>query len=180
MQKKTPLGRWIEKIYIRFTFAENTLFAISHKSQEPSFREVMDSLVLVAYASLATSRNILQWLLTILNFTIFIVLVQTKKMISINCGSSTSSWKPWRLVQFDLILTMRDIYINSNMKPLTKVSHRARMSGEFDSRKDSHSTKFKWQSRIFIKLCFGELHDSKLSGLQSFDNMAIVHWVEIG
>ena len=69
MQKKTPLGCWIEKIYIRFTFAENNLLAISHKSQEPSFREVMDSLVLVAYASLATSRTISQWLLTILNFT---------------------------------------------------------------------------------------------------------------
>ena len=69
MEKKTPLGCWIEKIYIRFTFAENTLLAISHKSQEPSFREVMDSLVLVAYASLATSRTISEWLLTILNFT---------------------------------------------------------------------------------------------------------------
>ena len=44
------------------------------------------------------------------------------------------------------------------------VSHRARMSGEFDSRKDSQSTKFERRPQIFIKLSFGELCDSKLSG----------------
>ena len=32
------------------------------------------------------------------------------------------------------------------------VSHRARMPGEFDSRKDSQSTKFKQRPQIFIKL----------------------------
>ena len=32
------------------------------------------------------------------------------------------------------------------------VSHRARMSGEFDSRKDSQSTKFEWRMQIFVKL----------------------------
>ena len=35
-------------------------------------------------------------------------------MISMNYGCSTSSWKPWRWVRLDLILKMRDIYINSN------------------------------------------------------------------
>ena len=43
-----------------------------------------------------------------------------KKMISMNYGSSTRSIKPWRWVSLDLILTMRDIYINSNLNPLTK------------------------------------------------------------
>ena len=42
-------------------------------------------------------------------FRRFILLVQTKKMISMNYGSSTSSWKPWRWVRLDLILTMRVI-----------------------------------------------------------------------
>ena len=66
-----------------------TLLAIRQKSRKPSFWEVMDSSVLVAYASLAASRTLLQLLLDCLNFTFggFILLVQTKKVISINNGS---------------------------------------------------------------------------------------------
>ena len=48
------------------------------------------------------------------------------------------------------------------------------MSGEFDSRKDSQSTKFEQKPRIFVKLSFRELCDSKLSGLHAFDK-AIIH-----
>ena len=47
-----------------------TLLAICQKSREPRFSEVMDSFVLVAYASLATSRTRLQRLLACLNFTL--------------------------------------------------------------------------------------------------------------
>ena len=54
------------------------------------------------------------------------------------------------------------------------VSHRARMSGQFDSRKDSHSTKFERRPQIFIKIIFRELCESKLSDLHAFDNMAII------
>ena len=46
------------------------LLAIHQKSREPSFWEVMDSFVLVAYASLAASRTLLQQLLACLNFTL--------------------------------------------------------------------------------------------------------------
>ena len=46
-----------------------TLLAIRQKSREPSFWEVMDS-VLVADASLAASRTLLQRLLACLNFTL--------------------------------------------------------------------------------------------------------------
>ena len=49
------------------------------------------------------------------------------------------------------------------------------MSGEFDSSKDSQSTKFKWKPQIFVKLSFRELCDSKLSGLHAFDNVAIIN-----
>ena len=49
------------------------------------------------------------------------------------------------------------------------------MSGDFDSREDSQSTKFERRPRIFVKLSFRELCDSKLSGLHAFDNMAIIH-----
>ena len=45
-----------------------TLLAIHQKSQEPSFWEVMDSFVLLAYAHLAASRTHLQQLLVRLNF----------------------------------------------------------------------------------------------------------------
>ena len=55
------------------------------------------------------------------------------------------------------------------------VSHRERMSGEFDSRKDSQSRKFERRPRIFVKLSFRELWDSKLSGFYAFGNMAIIH-----
>ena len=49
------------------------------------------------------------------------------------------------------------------------------MSQEFDSRKDSQSTKFEGRPQIFVKLSFRELRDSKLSDLHAFDNMAIIH-----
>ena len=52
------------------------------------------------------------------------------------------------------------------------------MSGEFDSRKDSHSTNIKQRPQGFAKLSFRELCDSKLSGLYPFDNMAIIQWVK--
>ena len=55
------------------------------------------------------------------------------------------------------------------------VLHRARISGESDSRKDSHSTKFKRRPKIFIKLSFREFCDSKLFGLHPFDNKALIH-----
>ena len=47
-----------------------TLLAIRQKSGESSFWEVMDSFVLLAYASLAASRSLLQQLLACLNFTL--------------------------------------------------------------------------------------------------------------
>ena len=47
-----------------------TLLTIRQKSREPSFWEVMNSFVLLAYASLAASRTLLQRLLACLNFTL--------------------------------------------------------------------------------------------------------------
>ena len=60
------------------------------------------------------------------------------------------------------------------------VSHIVKISREFDSRKDSHSTKLKQRPQIFRKLSFIELYDSKLSSLNPFDNMVINRWVKIG
>ena len=47
-----------------------TLLAIRQKPRQPSFWEVMDSFVLLAYVSLAASRTHLQRLLACLNFTL--------------------------------------------------------------------------------------------------------------
>ena len=52
------------------------------------------------------------------------------------------------------------------------------MLGEFDSRKDSRSTKFEKRPQIFVKLSFGELCDSKVSGLHPSDKMTIIHSVK--
>ena len=53
-----------------------------------------------------------------------------KKVFSLNYGSNTCSWKLWRWVRLDLIFMMRDIYINSNLDPLTKFTS-SRRSTEF-------------------------------------------------
>ena len=47
-----------------------TLLAICQKSREPSFWEVTDSFVLLAYTILACSRTLLQQLIACLNFTL--------------------------------------------------------------------------------------------------------------
>ena len=47
------------------------------------------------------------------------------------------------------------------------------MSGDFDSRKNSHSTKLERRPRILVKLSLKELCDSKLSGFRPFANMAV-------
>ena len=49
------------------------------------------------------------------------------------------------------------------------------MSGEFDSMKGTHSTKFKRMPQIFKKLSFRELCDSNSSGLHPIDNMTMIH-----
>ena len=70
--------------------------------------------ILLPYASLAASKILLQWLIACLNFNLefrfekLMLLVQTKKIISMNYGSSTSGWKPWWSVRLDLIFTMKD------------------------------------------------------------------------
>ena len=100
-----------------------TLLAIHQKSQGPSFLEVMHSFVLVAYANLAVFTNLFAMIASLsepyFRLRRFFLFVQTKKVISMNYSSGTSSWKSWRWVRFDLIFTMRDIYINSNLNLLT-------------------------------------------------------------
>ena len=59
------------------------------------------------------------------------------------------------------------------------------MSGEFDSRKDSQSTKFEQRPWILVKLSFRELSYSKLSGLHTnaiypaITSTRLLHWQKI-
>ena len=103
-----------------------TLLAICQKFWEPSFWEAMKFLFCNHWTfAMITSLSELYF-----RFRRFILMAQTKKKISIKYGSSTSSWKPWRLVRLDLILSMSDIYINFNLHPLTNFTSSSR-STEF-------------------------------------------------
>ena len=128
MQKTTPLGCWIEE-FSRFTFFENTI-SNSSKVLRAKFLEKDGLFYLLAYASFTASRTFLQQLLACLNFRItrFILLLQTKKVTSMNYGSNTSSWKLWRCERLDLISPMRDTYINSNLNPLIKSTSSCRIT----------------------------------------------------
>ena len=77
-------------------------------------------------------------------FRRFILLLQTKKVISMNYHSTTSSWKPWRWVRLELILALRDIFINSNLNPLTKFIRSSR-STEFKDILPWTSLKWSWR-----------------------------------
>ena len=59
-------------------------------------------------------------------FRRFVLLVQAKKMISVNYGNTRSSCKPWRWLRLDLIIFRRDIYVNSNLDPLRKLTSSSR------------------------------------------------------
>ena len=104
-----------------------TLLAIPQKSRGPRFRGVIG---LFCFISIYTFRSFKNPFATIINlselyFTFrFILFVKTKKMISMNYHS----WKPWRWVKFDLMLTIKDIYINTNLNPLTKFTSSSRSS----------------------------------------------------
>ena len=65
-------------------------------------------------------------------FRRFIFFVQTKKVTSMNYGSSSrSSWKSKRWMRHDLILLIKNIFINPNLNPFAKCLSSSR-STEFE------------------------------------------------
>ena len=121
MEKTTSWLHWLEKVYqISLCWEHYYQFAKSSEAQVSG----------KWYASMVASRDILQQLLSLsecyFRFKRFILLVQTKRVISMNYDRSTSSWKPWRRVRIQLIFTMRYIYINSNLHPLTESTSSSR------------------------------------------------------
>ena len=82
----------------------------------------MDSFVLLAYVRLAASRTLLQRSLACLNFALesedFPLWYKRKKWFLWTMAAAQA--KPRRWMRLDLIFSMRVIYINSNLNPLTK------------------------------------------------------------
>ena len=111
MPVTTPLGRWIEEIYLcSFTFVEN---AISNLPK-----------VLWTFSKtpFATITSLSEFYFRIKKF----ILCCKQKSDLNELWQQPSSWKPWRWVRLDLILSMRDIHINSNLNPLTKFTRSSR------------------------------------------------------
>ena len=110
-------------MYSRFPFVKNTI-GNSPKVLRAKFLGSDGLFCFISICNFGSFKNPFATIssLSELYFRIrkFILLVQTKNVISTNYGSSTFSWKPWRWVRFDLILLMRDIHINSSLNPLTK------------------------------------------------------------
>ena len=104
--------------------------AICQKTGEPGFWEVVDTcfISICDFSSFNSFVTITSLSKLYCRFRRFILLVQRKKVISMSCNSWTSSWKPWKWVRLDLILTMRDIYTNSNLNPQTKFTSSSRSS----------------------------------------------------
>ena len=93
---------------------------------------MLDSFVLLAYASLAAWKTFLQWLLACLNFAL-----DSKVWF---CWYKRKKWFLWPMAAtqaaknyeeewgLTLIFTMRDIYINSNLKSLMKFNSSSKVS----------------------------------------------------
>ena len=93
------------------------ILAICQKSREPDFSEVMES-YFINICTFGSFKNPFVTITSLselyLRFKITL-LVHMNKAISRKYGSFTSmacisSWKPWKWVSPDLILSMRDIY----------------------------------------------------------------------
>ena len=147
MQKKTPPGP-SNSGGIADLPLFRTLLAICQKYQEPSFWEVMDS-CFISICKFGSFKNPFETITTLpelyFRFRRFILLVQTTKVIVMNHDSSTSSWKPWRRVWLDLILSTRDKYINCNLNPPKKFTSNSKtLSLNISS---PHWTSLKWSWR---------------------------------
>ena len=112
-----------QRRYSRFTFVENTISNLPDVTRA----KFLGSNGLFCFISIGKFDSLKNPFATItslselyLRIRRFFSLVQTKKVISMNYGRSTSSWKSWRWMRLELIFSMWYIYINSNLNPLTK------------------------------------------------------------
>ena len=106
MQKTTPSGRWIGGGVgaggggIADLPLLRTLFAIHQKSLRAKFLRSGKLFCFINICKFGSFKNVFATVTSLselyVRFRRIILLVQTKKMISMNYGSSTSSWKRWR------------------------------------------------------------------------------------
>ena len=100
--------------YSRFTFVENTVNNLP-KAPRTTFLGSDGFFCFSSICQFGSLKNPVAIITSLpelyFRFRRFILLVQMKKMISMRYGSSISSWKPWRWMRLNLILTMMDIYI---------------------------------------------------------------------
>ena len=118
----------------RFTFVENTI-SNSPNASRTKFLGSDGFFCFCSICKFGSFKNPFATILpTCLTYTLdledLFCWCKWKKMISMNCGSSTICWIPWRWVRLDLMLTVRNIYINFNLNPLTKFSNSSK-STEF-------------------------------------------------
>ena len=131
MQKTTPPRHWIEEVYIVILplLSKNTISNLP-KILRAKFMGSDGIYCFIGICKFGSFKNLFATIISLpelyFRFKRFILLVQRETMISMNYGSITSCWKPWRWVRLGLIFTMRDIYITSNLKPLTKLTRRSR------------------------------------------------------
>ena len=124
--KRQDLPAVEQRRYSRFTFVENTISNL-RKVTRAKFLGSNGLFCFISICKFGSFKNPVAMItrLSELYFRIrrFILLMQTKKVISMSCGSSR---KPWSWVKLDLIFSMRDIYINLNLNPLIKFTSSSR------------------------------------------------------
>ena len=112
----------------RFTFVENTI-STSSKVTRTKFLGSNGLFCFISIHKFGSFKNSFAMITSLsgLNFRSkrFILLIQ-RKVNSMNYGSSTNSWEPWRRVRFVVVLSMRDIYINYNLDLLRKFTSSSR------------------------------------------------------
>ena len=134
--------------YSRFTSVENTI-GNSPKVPRAKFLGSDGLICSISICKFGIFKNPFATITSLSDFYFrfrrFIILVETKKVISMNYGSCTSSWKQWRWVRLDLKLSVRDIYINSYLNPLIKFTSRSKA---LSLKISSHGTSLKWSCRL--------------------------------
>ena len=115
----------------KFSILLRTLLAIPQKSQEPNlWRVIIFCFIPISTFGSFKNPSTTNTGLSELGFKCwrFVLLVETKEVISMSYGSSISSWKSLRSVRLGTTFMMRDIYINSNLDPITKFTRSKRSS----------------------------------------------------
>ena len=126
-----------------------TLLAIHQKSWEPSFWGVMDSFVLVAYASFTSSRTLLQWLLACLNFTL------DSEDLFCWYKQKNDFYELWQQHKLLKIMEMSEFWPDTYNKEYTSIPTWTHSQNSLaaikavSSKISSHGTSLKWSGRPF-------------------------------